>query len=94
MQDTLTVITFILGISGVVFGIYHYFKNPQIKLEKGESLLSLTVANIQKDITNLRDNHIHTLDMRVGQMNTEMNSLAMRVERLATIIEERIPRKT
>jgi RNAse (barnase) inhibitor barstar len=35
---TLSNITFYLGIIAIIFSVYHYFKNPQIGLEKRQAL--------------------------------------------------------
>ena len=35
---TLSNITFYLGIISIIFSVYHYFKNPQIGLEKRQAL--------------------------------------------------------
>jgi len=34
-------IMFVLGLLGMIFSVYHYFKNPQIKLEKRQALSQL-----------------------------------------------------
>lgn len=108
-QQTIT-----LGISlfALVFGIYHFFREPQIKSDKIDALmkqhiefLSQTftekfknsdekVMNIGKDLVNLRDNHVHTLETKVDQTNQNVNNLSLEVTRLSTIISERIPKKT
>lgn len=84
---------FVLGIMGLIFGIYHYFKNPQIDLEKSEGINSLTIQNIQRDLVNLRDNHVHSLDVKLDETNKTVSGIAIEVAKLATIIDERIPRK-
>lgn len=86
-------IMFALGIGGVIFSIYSYFRNPQINLEKSDSLLELTLKNLQTDLINLRDNHVHTLQTSINNTNDNLGKLALEVTRLATIIDERIPRK-
>ena len=43
MDDILTTsnITFVLGLLGIVFSVYHFFKNPQIDIEKKQALDAL-----------------------------------------------------
>ncbi|MDE2105249.1 MAG: hypothetical protein KGL39_48940 [Patescibacteria group bacterium] len=86
-------IMFAIGVIGAMFGVYHYFKNPQIKLDKNESLMQQQIVQFGKDLANLRDNHVHTLDEKLDATIKGMNELAIRVERLSTIIEERIPKR-
>ncbi len=86
-------VTFAAGILGLIFGVYHFFKNPQIKMDKNESLMQQQLVQLGKDLANLRDNHVHTLDTKLDSTIESMNKLALQVERLSVTIEERIPRK-
>lgn len=83
-----------IGIGGAVFGIYSYFRNPQINSEKAESIMALNIVQLQKDFANLRDNHIHSMDIKIDEQGKAIRDLLIQTTRLSTIIEERIPRKT
>lgn len=97
---------FVLGIAGVIFGIYQYFRNPQISEDKKLALLAqevkYTAASVeerfilmQKNFESLllqSNNHIHTVDTKVDALATDMTQMSREIVRLATIIEERIPR--
>ena len=80
-------ITFVLGIMCIIFGVYHYFKNPQIEDEKKAGLLAQKVewekettssrfadmnANL-RDATALAQNHIHTVDVKVDKLVEQMS---------------------
>lgn len=95
MADFLTPsnITFVLGILAILFSVYNYFRNPQIKSEKTESALMIQFSILQKELANLKDNHIHTIEKKIEDTNNNLNVLTNQVTKLATIIEERIPRK-
>lgn len=109
---------FVLGILGVIFTIYNYFKNPQIDGDKKDALLAQQVqwakegsdtrfkeiqesterrfAEMQlsiKDAFALGQNHIHTVDTKVDALSNNLISMGKEITRLATIIEERIPKK-
>jgi hypothetical protein len=86
-----TILT-ILSIGGILFGAFNYLRNPQIKLEKGEGLMAMSISQLGKDLANLRDNHIHTIDQKLDGQASDIKNLAIEVTRLGTIIEERIPR--
>lgn len=86
-------LVYVLGIGGSIFGVYSYFRNPQIKAEREDSIMALNIIQLQKDFANLRDNHIHTIDQKINASSEVVSKLALQVERLSTIIEERIPRK-
>ncbi len=101
-------IMFIIGIIGMMFSLFLYFKNPQIDSDKRDALLDQSVKNntesvdrrfkeIQDNFQGLllqNNNHIHTLDTKIDAMGNHMTNLKIEVAKLATIIEERIPRKT
>lgn len=100
---TTTNITFILALLGVLFGIYHYFKNPQIKSDKTEALLEQSIKTISEkfddkfktletQILRLETNHIHTLETKIDANKHMVNLLAIQVGKLETKIDERIPR--
>ena len=86
-------ITFVLGLFGVLFTVYNYFRNPQIEAEKTDGILTLKLTKLQDDFVNLRDNHVHSLDQKVDETNKNLGVLTTEVTRLGTIIEERIPKK-
>ena len=87
---------FVLGIIGVIFGVYQYFRNPQIAEDKKAALLAQEVKttstsveqrfeSMQKNFEGLllqSNNHIHTLDIKIDAMNDAMNKAMtdMRVE--------------
>jgi prophage DNA circulation protein len=97
----------IFGIGGVVFTIYHHFKNPQIKTEKTDALQAQAMSFIQEstdrrfsemqnkitEAMTLASNHIHTVDTKVDALKTEVENLGKEVVRLCTTINERVPKK-
>jgi len=129
-HETLALIISILGIGSIIFTVFNYFKNPQIKSEKEQikmeedmkdkaSIISqkevenkagvlekqfqwYMEANNQKfcdmgkrldDAFLLAANHTNTVDKKVDKLVESTNALGLTVEKLSTIIEERIPRK-
>lgn len=86
--------TYVIGLGGAVFGVYSYFRNPQIKMDKAESIMALNIVQLQKDFANLRDNHIHSMDIKIDEQGKTIRDLLIQTTRLSTIIEERIPKKT
>lgn len=104
---TLTQIMTALGMLGIIFGIYRYFRDPQVNSEKTEALIvqkdALTgidydrrFSQMQQNITDsmtLAQNHIHTIDVKVDALQSIINQMGKDVTRLSTIIDERIPKK-
>ena len=100
-------ITFGIGIIGVIFTVYHYFKKPQIDAEKIDALTGQQLKYMQestdrrfceiheeiKSVLAMSQNHIHTVDTKVEALTKDVRNLGLDVAKLGTIIEERIPRK-
>lgn len=100
-------IMFVIGLLGILFSIYSYFKNPQIDQDKRDALLAQQVnwqneaverrfKTMQESFNSLllqSNNHIHTVDVKVDKVNETIVSMGNEITRLGTIIEERIPKK-
>lgn len=86
-------IMFIIGLIGVIITVYNTVRNPQVTSEKNDSLMELSIAQLGKDLANLRDNHVHSLDIKLDETNKVVTQISIQVAKLATIIEERIPKK-
>ena len=100
-------ITFIVGMLAILFSIYHYFKNPQIKSEKTDALLQQRIQwnteatdkrfiAMQENIKaafELSFNHSNEALAGVKELTVVVNAMGKEITRLSTIIEERIPRK-
>lgn len=109
MENILTPsnITFILGVLAIIFSVYSYFRNPQIKSDKTDALLTQKLQwtiegnekrfsdvniNIEKAF-NLAQNHIHTVDIKVDKLIENVSLMSNEITKLSTIIEERVPKK-
>lgn len=109
MEDFLTTsnIVFIVGILGSIFTVYNYFKEPQIKSEKIDALIQqkmeFTIKSTEERFNQMQknfeglllssNNHVHTVDTKVDKLREDIGCMGREVTRLATIIEERIPKK-
>lgn len=104
---TPTNILFVLGLLGTLFSVYNYFRNPQIKSETADALIEQKLKYINEandtrfktmqdsisSITAQTQNHIHTIDTKVDTLVKSMNETNIRVAKLTTIIDERIPKR-
>jgi len=91
--DIITIIGQAITFLGIIFIVYNYFRNPQIKSEKTDALLTQRFNMLESAFNNLRDNHIHTIDTKLDENSKLLNCLQNEVTKLATIIDERIPKK-
>ena len=92
---------------GIAFGIYIYFRDPQIKSDKADALFAQQLKyvmegteqrfkDIQGSFNSLllqSNNHIHTVDVKVDKLTECVGHMGNEITKLATIIEERMPRK-
>lgn len=100
-------IVFVAGALGCIFTVYNYFRNPQIQSDKKDALLDQRTKwesesnnqrfnDMQTSFQSLllqSNNHIHTVDVKVEALNATIATMGNEITRLATIIEERIPKK-
>ena len=108
-MDTLltpSIVMLFSGIVGTIFGVYKHFKDPQIKSEKIDALMTQQMRHMtesaearfktmQESFNALllqSNNHIHTVDTKVENLNATVAQMSNQITRLGTIIEERIPR--
>lgn len=93
---TLENITLIIAIGGATVGVYHFFRNPDIKADKSISLLNQLLKETQKkndSLMEMNKNHIHTLDCKVEDIKTDVQEIKIGLSNVVTIIDERIPKK-
>lgn len=90
---TISNITFAIGILAIIFSVFRYFRDPQIQSDKTDTILALEIKQLKEEIQNLKNNHIHSLEVAIANTNLNLNALTIQVAKLATIIDERNPRK-
>jgi len=91
---TPTNILFVIGLLGTIFTIYNYFRDPQVKSEKMDAITAIQIDGLQKDVKAVMSNHLPHIDQRLNSLHESINTTNQNVVRLATIIDERIPKKT
>ena len=79
-------IQFAIYLIGIIFVVYKSYEKPQVRIDQEIELL-------KAELINLKENHIHSLIEQTKINNQRMVSFEKKITRLATIIEERIPRK-
>jgi hypothetical protein len=105
--DILSIVSQIVTLLGILFIVYNSFRNPQIKNDKRDALLSQQVqwdkeanerkfaeihAEIKEAFT-LAQNHSNEALAGVKELTVVVNSMGNQITRLSTTIEERIPKK-
>lgn len=89
-------VTFIIAMTGVIFSIYHFFRNPDIKNNLAIQILQKELES-QKDLSALAlktsQNEVHSVYASVSELKKDIDSMKIEITKLGTIIEERIPKK-
>lgn len=88
----LTLILVILSICGIVFSIYLYFRNPQIKTDQVTLKLRDDVTDLQRQILEVKENHLKSVENDIKILTAAVTDLSKTVVKLSTIIDERIPK--
>lgn len=86
-------VTGTITIIGAIFGIYLYFRNPQITSEKITSDLKNEIENLKSEIKDIKETDLRSLKVEINKLTDSNNELSKTVVKLATIIDERIPKK-
>lgn len=82
----------LVNLIGLLFAIYLYFRNPQIKTDQDTALLREEMAQIKKDFTELKTNQLTLMQNDIKKLSETIQDLSKTVIKLSTIIDERIPR--
>lgn len=79
-------ILFGVSILGTAIALYRSIREPDEKADKSIGLLTLQLNEI-------KSNHLHTLDLKMDRMETQVTSMRMDLTKVNTILEERLPKK-
>ena len=90
MEQFLTIqnITFTLGVLGILFTVYKYFRDPDIESDKKSSIFDYRLTTIEKQLSN----DIQHFDAMLKDVHQDISEVKTKVVQLATIIDERVPR--
>jgi len=92
-------IQFVISIAtllGIVFAIYKYFRTPDEKAATEILILKRDLEEQKKmsfEMVKTNQNCIHGLEEKIKGQQDELGKLSNKVVELATIINERIPKK-
>lgn len=51
------------------------------------------IQSLKDEVANLRDNHLHTVEVKIDAMSASISEQAIQLAKLQTIMEERLPSK-
>lgn len=94
--ETIQLVATIGTVIGMIFVIYAKFRDPDIKADKSIALMEKQLE-YERSITDktlqTQQNCLHSLEKEVSGHRSELNELGKQISNLATIIDERIPKK-
>ena len=85
-------ITFALGILAIIFTVYNYFKNPQIKTDQTTIRLQEDMESLKAEVSEIKEKHLTLVESNIKELSKTIFDLSLTVAKLSTIIDERIPR--
>jgi hypothetical protein len=94
VSQILTITISIANLIGLLFAIYLYFRNPQIKSDQTDIGFRGEIDGIKKQIQEIKETHLKTVEQDIKNLTISVNDLGKTVIRLATIIDERIPKSS
>ena len=96
-EENISIVIQIATLIGIIFGVYLYFRKPQEKSETNDAIFGVEFKNLEKtfndkflqsdrELANLRDNHIHTLGVKMDKHIDDQGKNEMLVcEKLARL---------
>lgn len=85
-------IMFAISIVTMLFSLYLHFRKPQESSEKQILVMKEDIKSLKQEMKEIKETHLRALELEIKNLNTNVNGLSVTVVKLATIIDERIPR--
>lgn len=86
-------ILFAITIGGVAFAIYRSYRDPQNASERVDAVLKEQVCGLRSSLDKVTTNHLPHIDAKIDAIQAQIAEQDKSIVKLATIIDERIPRK-
>jgi chaperonin cofactor prefoldin len=93
LYNQVTLFIAIISLLGTAFGVRNYFSNPTEDLQVKTAVFEEKMLEVNSKIQNLKDNDLHTLELKVNEINESVEDLRNNITELKTILNERLPAK-
>jgi hypothetical protein len=80
----------IFTLLGIIWAVYNGVSKPQQKGELTDAVFEERFTQFDKELANLRDNHIHTLDSKLSQHITDNANSNIETAKTLSRIETQI----
>lgn len=100
-------ITFTLGLIGIIITVFRFIYDPQKKSESNDLLMEQKMTFLREEydkrfgllqndlatITKQNQNHLHTIDTKMDSLLASINCITRDLTRVETTLNERMPKK-
>lgn len=86
IQPIISLVLSLATLIGIVIAVYKFSRDPDIKTNEQVCLLKQSLELIADDVKLIKVNHLAHLEANMNENN-------MKLTKLFTILEERLPRK-
>lgn len=93
-QETISFLLGLIALISVLFNIYEKFRKPQIRTDQTTVKITEDIVSLQRQIGEIKETHLKSVESDIKSLTSSVNDLSKTVVRLATIIDERIPKTT
>jgi hypothetical protein len=93
-QANLSITIQVFTLLGIAWAIYASLRKPQEKSETNDAVYAEKFVALEKTVINLRDNHLHTLEVKIDETNKRVSGVELQMTKIATIMDERLPSKS
>lgn len=91
-QQNITFIIGLVALINIVLTVYNSIRKPQIRSDSETADIRKDMVDQQRQISEIKETHLRAVETDVKTLTTAVNTLALTMERLRTIIDERIPK--
>lgn len=91
-QSGLTFIIGIIAVVSIIINVYKSISKPQVDQDKMTVKLQDDIIHLKKEIFDIKETHLRAVESDVKSLTKAVNDLSITVVKLATIIDERIPK--
>lgn len=76
-SENISLLIQIATLGGIVFGVFLFFRKPQEKSEVVDAVFQERFTQFDRELANLRDNHIHTIGVKLDDHIKESNFVSL-----------------
>lgn len=76
-EENLSLILQLCSLGAVIFAVFLFFRRPQEKSEVVDAVFQERFNQFDRELANLRDNHVHTIGVKLDNHIADSNIVAL-----------------